>query len=723
MSCGAQSTVLCCDSTTCGPRLRFGLICWMIVAALASVQTSQVKSQSISYPDPTVHFIYPAGGQQGTTVKVRFGPLPVLTGATQIIVDGPEGITASDIERTGDDLGATFTIAPNAQPGRRMVRIVGGSSGLTCFRYFFVGRLPEVLENEPNDAPAKAEEIALPTVINGRIQADLDIDCFVFQARAGQRITAAVLAHRMDSCVYADGGMITGGFLDTTLEILDEHGRTVSAAGDTLGLDPVLDFEIPTAGRYTVRVQSTGLRGSPACVYRLTIGDVPYPTCVFPSGGSEGEISVEIGGFNQTEPAQQSVSRERALFGVHYLADTTLASDGHDLPLVWGDIPEIVEAEPNNDASRGQPVQLPLTVNGRFESTEDEDWYRVPLQKGKGVLLEVLAERVLHSPIDSLLEVFDAAGKKLDENDDGPLFARPNHCAHDFSSADSWLQFQAPADGEYFVRVSNQGGEPGPRAIYRLSASPLQPDFILDQWPDAVPIWGAGTTACFLVELRHWGGLTSDVDICIEGLPEGWRGSSVRVSPPLFENLQPPLGFGVLLSVTSPHDAKQGTVAPFRVVGRIEQDGRVVEHEARYHTLYGHSHNDGMLLRESPAARAVVAPPLDCRLETTLTEITAHRGETVHIPVRIERLKDGAPLALVVNGSSSGVGCGMAPPMEVGATQDEFLLPLTIGPQATLGRRGIVVARSWASDFRSGRPGPCTPLIHLDIRPEDSASK
>jgi hypothetical protein len=128
-----------------------------------------------------------------------------------------------------------------------------------------------------------------------------------------------------------------------------------------------------------------------------------------------------------------------------------------------------------------------------------------------------------------------------------------------------------------------------------------------------------------------------------------------------------------------------------------------------------------MLLRASPAARAVVAAPLDCRLRTTVREITARRGETIQIPVKIERSKAGTPLGLVVNGPTVAVGCGMAPPTNVSGDKDEFLVPLTINREAALGRRGIVVARSWGSDLRSGRPGPCTPLIDLDILADDAA--
>jgi hypothetical protein len=61
--------------------------------------------------------------------------------------------------------------------------------------------------------------------------------------------------------------------------------------------------------------------------------------------------------------------------------------------------------------------------------------------------------------------------------------------------------------------------------------------------------------------------------------------------------------------------------------------------------------------------------------------------------------------------------------LRVSAGQNEFLLPLTIRRDATPGRRGIVVARSWSSDLRSGRPGPCTQLIELNISAGDASVK
>jgi hypothetical protein len=73
---------------------------------------------------------------------------------------------------------------------------------------------------------------------------------------------------------------------------------------------------------------------------------------------------------------------------------------------------------------------------------------------------------------------------------------------------------------------------------------------------------------------------------------------------------------------------------------------------------------------------------------------------------------------LVVNGQTPAAGCGWSAPITLAAEQTEVRVPLTIAEQQP-GSYGIVVARSWASDLRVGRPGPCTPLIRLRVLPEE----
>ena len=83
-----------------------------------------------------------------------------------------------------------------------------------------VDDLPEAIETEPNDTPAAAQAIAVPVVINGRIQAPGDADHFAFQAEAGQTLALEVNARRL------------GSPLDSILTLYDSTGRKLAEHDD-----------------------------------------------------------------------------------------------------------------------------------------------------------------------------------------------------------------------------------------------------------------------------------------------------------------------------------------------------------------------------------------------------------------------------------------------------------------------------------------------------------
>lgn len=253
--------------------------------------------------------------------------------------------------------------------------------------------------------------------------------------------------------------------------------------------------------------------------------------------------------------------------------------------------------------------------------------------------------------------------------------------------------------------------------MYRLTVEPLLPDFRLYQWPDAVPIWGPGTTAALIVEVLKWNGLQSDIAVRVEGLPPGWKGSVANWPMSWYGSYDGNGVIRLLLTISAPADAAVGTIAPFRIIGRTEQAGRVIEREAQYMTLYGNAHNDRMHVRASPQARAVIAEQLDTSLETMITEISVVEGQTVNIPAKIHRRSTApATLGVVINGPTAAASVAWRAPLTLTPDQSEITVPLTVNDWKA-GDYDIVVARSWSSDIRGGRPGPCTPLIRLHILP------
>jgi len=164
--------------------------------------------------DPYIGFVYPAGGQRGTTFRVTLGG-QFINGTSKVLVSG-EGVTGKVIEynrkigpqtqrllqeqreelkyvpenkRTKEEIEmltrldkiigeyvqqpacdsianiliADLTIAPDAVPGEREIRLLS-ASGLTNPMTFFVGQLPEITA-EPMPTSAKPilgkEELSL----------------------------------------------------------------------------------------------------------------------------------------------------------------------------------------------------------------------------------------------------------------------------------------------------------------------------------------------------------------------------------------------------------------------------------------------------------------------------------------------------------------------------------------------------------------------------------
>lgn len=696
---------------------------WHFIAAALALSTWDLalgqQPQAPQYADCRLDSVFPNGGQQGTTVTVTFrGQAYALNPPRNVIIDGPPGITLKELKEgeKGTVVG-TLEIAADAPPGRRWLRIVNDRSGLTNFAHFVVGRLPESLEVEPNNELAKATPVTTPVVVNGKIDPKADIDCIKFAGKAGQKLVAAIAAFSLE----IHGQYKDYGIADFSLELLDADGRTLAAAEDTLGFDPLIEHTLPRDGDYFVRVTMLNFGGYPDAVYRLTLGEVPYPIGTFPSGLQRGtEAEFELFGPNVPPGTKRRLKADAdPTFPLQYLALNDLPNSGLDIPLAIGAFAEQLEAEPNNDREHAQPISWPMTVNARFAEPNDADWYRVSLAAGQKVWFDVIAQRFTESPVDTLLQVFDRDGKMLAENDDDPH--DPEYESfHHFRTTDSKLLFTAPTAGEFFVKLTEQSGLSGlsgPRAVYRLTVSEAKPDFHVRHFPDAVPIWGPGSTAAVIVKVDHLADFNDDVECSIEGLPEGWKSSSAvslgRKPERFYNNYQRK----VFLTITAPADAPLATVVPFRVIGRAKRGEEIVEHRSWPLTLFYTS--DIGFFRASQQTRAAIAKPQGPWLELAgVTELKLKPGGTATLPVKV---LGAAPelkaMPIVINLATNGVAAGLVTPQNVPIKDGIAEVPVKIPAEMPIGTFHIVAAQTWGSDIRVGMPGPCTPPVKMIVEP------
>lgn len=406
-------------------------------------------------------------------------------------------------------------IAETVVPGEMELRLAGPAGVSNPFRFFVgvcpeqsepaaempnpelerflarLGRLPETGRDASGPVP-----VELPVVLNGQILPGTT-DRYIFRARRGQRLVAALQARALIPYL-ADA---VPGWFQAVLVLRDVQGRELAACDDfRFEPDPVLFCEIPEDGLYTLEVRDALYRGREDFVYRLTVGEIPWVTDVFPLGGRVGEpLTLDLVGWNlpverltiPTEGLDPGLQRIRLKAGSLDLGSVWLALDT---------LPEAGESEPNDGPAGACRLDLPCVVNGRIEKPGDEDVYRFAGRAGQVVVLEVLARR-LGSPLDARLECGRGSDEVLASADDVP----DPSCGWLTHQADPWLQLTIPEDGEYWVRLTDTQGKGGSAYGYRLRLSQARPGFAVYWTPSALAVRPGGTVTGMVHVVRRDG--------------------------------------------------------------------------------------------------------------------------------------------------------------------------------------------------------------------------
>jgi len=436
---------------------------------------------------------------------------------------------------------AEVTVAKDAPPGEREIR-VGTPRGLSNPMAFYVGQLPEYagppMPTSPKQILGKEAQslrkrkpdkdksamagmeamqmsmsiggpgaqsdvdddemcVRIPCTVNGQI-ASGSVDRFRFSAKRGQRVVVSVLA-RVLVPYMADA---VPGWFQPVIAVCDAEGKEVAYNDDyRFKPDPVLFFDVPKDGEYVVAIYDAIFRGREDFVYRMTIGELPFITTVFPLGGQLGVPTVvDLGGVNLAE-TQWVLPLKDVLPGVQLL--TAHGRNGvlsNPVPFAVDTLPDGLESEPNNTVKTAQDVTLPIIVNGTIGTPDDRDLFRFKGRAGEEIVAEVNARR-LDSPLDSLLKITDAGGTCLAICDDFDDFGSGVNT----HPADSVVHVKLPKDGAYYIHLSDCQHKGGVAYAYRLRISAPQPDFALRVVPSRVVMRSKDSAAVTVYAIRKDG--------------------------------------------------------------------------------------------------------------------------------------------------------------------------------------------------------------------------
>ncbi len=521
-------------------RLMRSAIGIATIAIVPLVASSPVHGQRITghLPNPNLETVFPAGLHAGgtTTVTVTGRDLQDL----QELRFSHPGISA--VSATDD--------AEKPVPGQFVVRVdetvpagiyearVLGKYGLSTPRAFAVGFLPEDREQEPNDAFAEAEPLALETTVNGQLAQRGDIDRFAVTLPPQQRVLFRCVAASLDSQ------------MEPVMRLRNDAGEIVAVDLDLTHRNGLLDFTAAEGGRFVIEVHDLIHEGGATYPYRLTISTAPYIDYVFPLMGPRGrtaeftlfgrnlpegnplpetlmnghpleQVAVEIG--LPESPASLSASgsveaRGRQRIGYHVTAPRDLTemvtfSLPGDIPALnrlhvgltaasatptsadaktkaaAGGIP-VIEAAENETTETAQRLQLPAEVAGRFYPLGDRDWFQFEAKQGEPLEIEVISQRMGQATDPFLLvqrlqedgtaedvaQIDDQTLLGYDQNRGG--FENVGRFAFNSRTDDPGYRLVPPADGTYRVmlRERNHTTLSSPDFVYRLVIRPERPD-------------------------------------------------------------------------------------------------------------------------------------------------------------------------------------------------------------------------------------------------------
>jgi hypothetical protein len=385
-----------------------------------------------------------------------------------------------------------------------------------------LGKEAQALRKRP---PEQAEDrIEIPATLNGQI-ASGELNSYRFTAHKGQRLLFTTQARQLIPYI-ADA---VPGWFQPVLVLSDANGKEVAYNDDyRFKPDPTIFYEVPKDGEYVLAIFDSIYRGREDFVYRITAGELPFVTSIFPLGGRAGDpVSInwiKMKGWN-IEKAESITPPGNAAPGVYRVAAKREGFVSNRMPFAVDTLPELLEKEPNNDLKRAQKLTLPVMVNGRIDRPGDWDVFQFTGKANQSIVAEVYARR-LDSPLDSVLKLTDATGKVLAFNDDHEDLGSGSNTHH----ADSYLTAKLPSDGVYYVHIGDTAHNGGEEYAYRLRISAPQPDFELRVVPSSISLRSKNAANVSVYVIRK-DGFNGPIKLALKDALPGITSAPVTLSP------------------------------------------------------------------------------------------------------------------------------------------------------------------------------------------------
>lgn len=650
---------------------------------------------------PVLNAPTPLGVQRGTTLELTLTGTN-LADPTGLLVGFPAQVTIPTDNKNGQDntkLRVRLEVPADAPLGAHPLRLAT-TRGMSNLRLFCVDDLPQVLQADTSRSKATPQPLPLPCVVAGRLNAEAS-DWYRVTVKAGQRLSFDVLGHRL------------GSPIDPELSLYNaKTGQKVAYENDSPGCqsDPRLTWTFKDAGDYLIEVNDTLHRGGPDYGYRLRVGDFPCATVPIPMAAQRGgKVTLKFAGpaVEGVAPAEVQVPADA---GVNTLWVAPRGANGlHGWPvaLAVSAHEELVEQEPNNEPGKANRVPVPGGITGRFEQSDDTDYYLFAGKKGQKLLIEAHTLE-LYSPTLVYLAV-KSAKTKGELAKSNPQSAPP---------ADQRIEFTPPEDGDYLLEVQHLNFLGGPNEAYRVTVAPSAPSFDLTLSIERYDVTPGGVLSLPLLVTRR--GYTGPITVSVKGPP----GVSGEVTIPAGQPAKPGLP-GATLAVKVGAEVRPG---PYLIAleGKGADKGGTVTEYANVRgvvsTSLGGLAYPPRQLSTQLALAVKERPPFELAAVFDPPQGVPGMPASVKITVKRNPGFDEAVALLPPTGLPKGVTAGALKPIPKG--QSEVTVPLTLPAKAPLGKFDVTFsgkAKQGAKEFVVNAPAALVLAAPFELKAEPAA--
>ena len=453
----------------------------------------------------------------------RIFPLGVpASGTTEVMLTGEKLSGITGIWRSAEQLrvestnGSRLLVTLPGGWARPVALRVATTNGVSDLAMLMVDELKSEQESGTNRTLSAAQPVQRGCAIDG-VTDELGFDYFYFEAKRRETIAVDVAASRLASK------------LDPVVRILDAQGRELAFCEDAprAGRDCRVRFQAPASGRYFIEVRDIAYGGGPQFYYRLRAGDFAFEACAYPLSAASGNVPLSF------------------------------------------------EREPNDLAERSLPVTLPSVVNGRFETSEDRDWFAFKAEKDQRLTF-ITKSRSAGSPCDVFLELRDANGKVVVESN--PAGAQDTALTNKFSDS-----------GEYFLVARELAGRGAADFAYQIEIKDFEPGFTLAVDEDKFEAKSGGEVSITVSCVRY--DFAEKISLQCAGLPVDFKIEGATIEEKKTN---------ATLKIKVPDDAAPGKLFAFSVTGTAN------ERQAKASTMSVLRRNMPLLLNPPPELDGVV---------------------------------------------------------------------------------------------------------------------